>query len=412
MLNDPVMYSNDLEKNDFDLIIVGGGLVGAGLAAALRETNLKIALIDARLPSSQDPRLFALNSSSCQFLKNLGLWSALAPYAAPIQQVHVSHQGHFGTVRLASEEVNLPSLGHVIPAKYIEAALNEALTASHVTLYRPAVLQAIQQNAEQASLTIMINGGEKILQSSLVIGADGTESTVRKQLNMAADIVDYDQSAIVTRTSLKRSHAGMAYERFTSEGAIAMLPLINDECATIWTAKSDRIAHLMTLSDAEFLGRLQKEFGYRLGRLQQIHARHVFPLRMVRAEKMVDQCIFLLGNAAHTLHPIAAQGFNLALYEVAVLAEDIKAKLAKQETLAALDLLNISEKIQKQQAMSIGMSHRLSRLFSHESLLLNFLSQIGMVLFDMAAPIKKRFIKQALGRTGHVPYLLLSTTDL
>jgi 2-octaprenyl-6-methoxyphenol hydroxylase len=410
MINDTVISSGGIE-NDFDLIIVGGGLVGAGLAVALQKTGLKMALIDARLPGSDDPRLFALNDSSCQFLKNLGVWSKLSMHAAPIREVHVSHQGHFGAVRLQSEEVNLPSLGHVVPARYIEAALNEELETNSFTFYRPATLKALQQDQNQARLTILIEGQEKILYSRLVIGADGTESTVRKQLNIPADIFDYDQSAIVTRTLLHRSHHAQAYERFTANGAIAMLPLTGDECATIWTAKSDFISSLMDLSEPAFLQILQKEFGYRLGRLQQISQRHVFPLRMVRAQKMIDQCVFLLGNAAHTLHPVAAQGFNLALYEVAALAEGMKAKLIRQETFTTEDLLQISEKIQKQQAMSIGISHRLSQFFSQESLLLNFLSQIGMIFFDIATPIKKRFIKEAMGRTGRVPYLLLSTTE-
>ncbi len=427
------------DNDFFDIIIIGGGLVGAGLAAALRDTDLRIALVDARIPSNEDPRLFALNSSSCQFLENLGLWPQLSPYAAPIHQVHVSYQRHFGAVRLCREDVQLSSLGHVIPARYIEAALNEqlvmdpadkprddaafssnALSAGSIntqrrgcfTLIRPATLKSLQQQNQEAELIIDTKGEEKIIRAALVIGADGTESTVRKQLNIAADVFDYEQSAIVTRTILKRSHESIAYERFTALGAIAMLPLQGNECATIISAKSDSISHLMTLSDVDFLQVLQKEFGYRLGRFEHIGRRHVFPLQMVRAEKMVDGCVFLLGNAAHTLHPIAAQGFNLALYEVATLAEGILEKVRQQEEVTAADLQKMSEKTQKQQAASIGMSHRLSRLFSADSLLVNLLLQMGMVFFDVATPVKKRFIKGMIGRMGRVPSLLMSTNEL
>lgn len=393
----------------YDLIIVGGGLVGAGLANALRQSHLRIALIDAKLPSSEDPRLFALNTSSCQFLENLRIWPELTAHATPIQQVHVSHQGHFGAVRLRAEDVSLPTLGYVIPAHYIEAALNKELNnLANCTVYRPAKLQAIQQEAGEVRLTITTETGEKTLIAPVVIGADGTESTVRAQLNIHTDIFDYDQSAIVTRTQLSRSHHQIAYERFHKEGAIAMLPLAENECATIWTVDNEKMKELMGLSNSAFLQALQTTFGYRLGRLQNIKQRYVFPLRMVRAEKAVVQSVFLLGNSAHTLHPIAAQGFNLALYEVAALAEKIIEKTTQREPLTALDLENISAQTLKQQAMSIGVSHRLPGFFTNQSTLMGLAVQVGMMGLDIATPIKKRFIKSMMGRTGRVPSLLLS----
>lgn len=393
----------------YDLIIVGGGLVGAGLAVALRQSNVRIALVDARLPGHDDPRLFALNNSSCQFLENLNIWTALAPHAAAIHQVHVSHQGRFGAVRLRAEDLALPTLGHVVPACYIEEVLNEALASlSNCTTYRPAKLHALHQQDGFAQLKIIMEDKEIMLQSPLVIGADGTESTVRKQLNIVTDIVDYQQSALVTRTSLQRSHQQIAYERFHSQGAIAMLPLVGNECATIWTADHATIEQLMSLSDAAFLTELQSQFGYRLGRLLAVSKRHVFPLRMVRAKKAVEQCVFLLGNSAHTLSPIAAQGFNLALYEVAVLVEGIVEKMARQETFTAMDLEGVNAKTQKQQAISVGISHRLAQLFSQESHLMTCLIQLGMVGLDIAAPIKSRLLNSMMGRRGQVPHLFLS----
>lgn len=396
----------------YDLIIIGGGLVGAGLAVALRDSPLQIALVDARLPSNDDPRLFALNHSSCQFLTNLGLWPALAAFATPIHQVHVSYQKHFGAVRLNREEVNLQALGHVIPAYTIETALNTALLSlSNVTLYRPATLKSLQQHNDLASLTIHTHEGEVNLHAPLVMGADGTESTVRKQLDLTTTVFDYQQSAIVTRTVLKRSHGNIAYERFTAEGAIAMLPLGENECATIWTANTETITHLMSLSEQDFLQTLQQTFGHRLGSLQQIRHRHVFPLRMLRADKSVQGCVFLLGNSAHTLHPIAAQGFNLAIYEVAALAESILEKTAKKRMCSTLDLQRVNEKIQKQQATSIGLSHHLSTIFTHHSRWMSLLLPFAMIGFDVATPLKKKFIKGLLGRTGRVPRLLLSANE-
>lgn len=386
----------------YDLVIVGGGLVGASLVYALRDSKLNVALVDARTPTSDDPRLFALNHSSCQLLQHFGLWPQLTAYAAPIKKVHVSHRGHFGAVRLHDEEVGLSSLGHVIPARHIEAAMNAELE-KHCTLYRPAMLQSLQQDANQVQLTIKTENSIETLKAAIVIGADGTESTVRQQLNIAAHRVDYQQSALVTRTTISRSN-DIAYERFTDEGAIAMLPLTGNECATIWSASTKTISHLMTLPEQDFLRNLQHEFGYRLGRLQKISQRHQFPLQMMRAEKMFAGKVLLLGNSAHTLHPIAAQGFNLALYEVAVLAE----YLLQQRELSEVDLSSICQQIEKQQTSSMGVSHRLTQLFSSEMIGKSIFLQLGMMGLDIATPIKKKFMAGMLGRTGSVPNMLLN----
>lgn len=388
----------------FDLIIVGGGLVGAGLAIALQDSQLKIALIDARKPSNEDPRLFALNESSCQFLKNLNLWQALESYAAPIEKVHVSWEKHFGAVRLKSEEVGLASLGHVIPAKQIELVLNERLASlANVTLFRPAILANLTHAENVATLQIKQDERTFYLQTPLVIGVDGTESTVRKEAHIEVERVEYGQCALVTRTLLQRSHHHVAYERFTKDGVLAMLPLKtvknpDNECATIWTANKDKINDLLQLSEADFLTALQNEFGYRLGRLLGITKRHVFPLQKVKVTSTLPACILLLGNAAHTMSPVAAQGFNLAIYEVAALVDCLQD--------GQFDLTAFQRKISQQETSSMSLSHHLSTLFDKP--IPPFVLSAGMVALDVMTPFKKHFIKQFIGRAGSVPRLLLS----
>ncbi len=247
-----------------------------------------------------------------------------------------------------------------------------------------------------------------ILQANMVIGADGAESTVREQLQIPVERYDYQQSAIVTRTKLKRSHHHIAYERFTAQGTIAMLPLVDNECATIWTADNVVINKLMSMSSDVFLQELQKEFGYRLGQLQSISERFTYPLQMIYAEKSVSGCAMLLGNAAHTLHPVAAQGFNLALYDVAVLVEKIQEKLRNNENFLAKDLQLVSDNIQSRQASIIKTSHRLTRLFSSSGTTLGFILPLGMSSLNVITPIKKRFINMMTGRLGQVPNLLIS----
>jgi len=386
----------------YDLIIVGGGLVGAGLAAALQDSSWKIALIDAREPSNNDQRLFALNHSSCEFLQNVGVWSVLKAHTTPIQQVHVSRRGHFGAVRLHASDVNLASLGHVIPAYQIEKALNEKLaTLTNVAVYRPALLKQLTQTNDAVTLTIATKTNEEqILHAAFVMGADGTDSTVRQQLSLTTKCIDYQQTALVAHITLQRSHQHIAYERFNDKDAIAMLPLPNNQCAMIWSGEQSDIAHLMQQSDADFLQTLQRSFGYRLGRLQAVGKRFHYPLRMVTTEKNAAGRVLLLGNSAHTLHPIAAQGLNLALYEVAALVEKIQSN--------QLDLNQLSNELQTQQAASMRLSHHLAEFIANDSPLASCFVQLGMLGLDTLRPLKKQFITRMIGKAGRVPRLLLS----
>lgn len=378
-------------NNHVDIIIIGGGVVGAGLALGLSHHQLKIGLIDARLPTANDPRLFALNYSSCQFLKNIGLWPALQEYATPINEVYVTRRRHFGSVRLRSQDVGVVSLGHVIPAYQIEAAMNAAL--NDIIQYRPAKLTKLALHSDCGKLTIDTETGPINLSAPLIIGADGTDSTVRRLLNIETQEFDYHQTAIVTRTTVQRPHQGIAHERFIDKGAIAMLPLSGNECATIWTAEHQLAQQLLALSEEDFLKQLQREFGYRLGRLTGVAKRHSYPLKQVKAKEYNHECVYLLGNAAHTLHPIAAQGFNLALYEVAVLIE----KITRQKTLS----------VSEQQSIGLEVSHHLAQLFTKDSLFSQLAIHLGMAGLDIIKPAKRKFLTSLMGKSGTVPPLLL-----
>lgn len=397
----------------YDMVVIGGGLVGAGLALALKNSSLRIALVDAKPPSNQDQRLFALNIGSCHFLNHLNVWDDLAPLACAIDAVHVSRQGHFGSVRLHKKDMGLPSLGHVVPARFIEKSLNDALKkADHITLFQPATLEQFTKQDQTFFLKIQTETGLRTLHTSFLIGADGMHSTVRAQSNFSETTYDYGQSAIVTQTGLTRPHHHIAYERFLNDGAIAMLPLCNQHAAAIITASNERAAYYMSLSDDDFLCNLQNEFGYRLGRFKNITQRHMFPLRMIQADQSYDDGLLLLGNAARSLHPIAAQGFNLAIYEVAILVEAIQNKLKPQKTFSFSDLKAIKQIMQSQESTSVGLSHRLPQLFSDKNKLQSIMLQIGMVGLNMVTPLKKQFMKQVMGLSKTIPRLLMSAENL
>ena len=396
----------------YDLIIVGGGLVGASLALALRDTSLHIALVEARLPSTNDGRLFALNISSVNLLKHIGVWPAVEAHAAPIQSVHVSHRGHFGAVHLQAEEAGFTYLGQVLPARHLEAALHEALLQMPaLTVYRPARVTQLQTHDQLTTLIVQQENENLTLSAPLIVGADGTESTLRELLNIPTETMDYHQTAIVSTFQLARSHQGVAYERFCDGGALAMLPLPEQRCASILSIDTEKAAQLLEMDDAAYLAHCQTLIGYRLGRLLSVSGRLAYPLRMKRALRAVTQQVFLLGNALHTLHPIAAQGFNLALYEVACLVEGITAELAAGRSLTATDLACISQQTEQQQRVSTFVSDKLARFFSKPQPGLSWLASLGMASFDCVSPLKKQFMSMMTGRAGTPPALLVSNLE-
>lgn len=385
----------------YEKVIIGGGMVGAALACAL-DSSGEIALIDASLNHSEDQRLIALNHSSYTLFKNLSIWPALKPHATAIQEVHVSTRGHFGITRLRAEELGVDVLGYVVPAKEINRALYQKLAAAkNINLLRPAELTALKQESSHVTLTIKSDTAIQTLEANCVIAADGTHSTVRELLGIPTEIIDYQQKAIVTITELQRSHRNIAYERFLLNGAIAMLPLADHSVATIWSSDEKNSDVLLQLSDSEFLEQLQQQFGYRLGHLVKIRERFVYPLKFVKAKEQTNQRIVLIGNAAHTVHPIAAQGLNLALYEIAVLAD-----FFNRQTTEHFSLDNLTELFQQQNA-SLNLSHRLTQLFSADFFGIKIARQLGMFGLDICQVAKQRFGKRVLGKMGQVPNLLV-----
>ncbi|HEX2548273.1 MAG TPA: FAD-dependent monooxygenase [Gammaproteobacteria bacterium] len=363
----------------YDIAIIGGGMVGLTLAIALQK-NSRVLLIDAVAENKEDHRLIALNHSSICLFKSLHVWPMLQSHATPINEIHVSKRGRLGITRISSDLLKLETLGYVIPAKYINIALSKLLK---VDVIRPGILKKFHQTSDEVFLTVETSEGLKEISASYMIGADGTHSFVREFLNIPTKKIDYQQSAIVTKTLLHRPHQNVAYERFVEEGAIAMLPLQNNEVATIWTANNSKIDALLKLSDEEFLQTLQKTFGYRLGRLQKISKRYSYPLHLVKAtEHQIDR-IILMGNALHTMQPIAAQSLNLAFYEMTLLVE----YFAKKS----------QEKIDfSKHSLPEKLSHHLSWIFSTDFFLWNMARQSSMIALDVFPILKKYFLKRLM----------------
>jgi 2-octaprenyl-6-methoxyphenol hydroxylase len=380
----------------YDIVIVGGGMVGATLAIALQKKQ-RILLIDASpLNLQEDHRLIALNHTSVNLFKNLHLWEHIRAHATPITQIHVSKRGNFGVTRICAHILDLSALGYVVPAKYINAALN--VKNSSIDILRPATLKNLRESDEGVILDVATVEGDKVFTADCVIGADGSHSSVREILKIPTKKIDYEQSALVTVTTLARSHENIAYERFLEDGAIAMLPLKNLEVATIWTGTNTCIEELMAYADEDFLKILQKTFGYRLGRMLQVGRRFTYPLQFIKASQNQKGRVFLMGNALHTLSPIAAQGFNLALYEIGVLADHLE----KHHEL---------KNVEFSQHFSEQLSHHLTWIFSSHFFLFNFARQAAMITLDVLPTPKKYFTEYAMGRHQPLPALLRSTDE-
>lgn len=384
-----------------NLAIIGGGLVGASLALALQETarqrGWRIALIEPFAPGnayqpSYDARSTALSYGSRLIYERLDLWQAIAQRAEPILQIHVSDRGRFGATRLQAIEEGVPALGYVVENAWIGHCLWQALDPQVVQWHCPAEVTAMRQI--EAGYRLQLNDGSS-LDCQLAVLADGGRSGLREQLGIAVNQTPYGQSAIIANVSPLEAHRGQAFERFTDDGPMAMLPLDGNRCALVWTRDSRDAERLMGLSERAFLDELQQAFGYRLGALRQVGTRHLYPLALVEAQEQVRPNLVVLGNAAHSLHPIAGQGYNLSLRDTQALAEVLS------DSQAALgDYATLQRYLQRQQLdqqLTVGFSDRVTRLFSTAQPLLATGRNLGLLGLDLLPPAKRWFARQAMG---------------
>lgn len=387
----------------YDIIIVGGGLVGCCLAQALKKLPLRIGIIEARefkpLNSAADSRAIALTYGSQCYLQQLELWDSLGAVASPINQVHVSDRGHFGITRFSASEMQLPVLGYVVPVNNLQEQFQTALMQNpQIEMIAPAKVIAMQKINHDWQLTVETPAGALEIFTALLIAADGGNSTIRTLQNIPVTEKDYQQTAIVAHIDLKRDHGGIAYERFTAEGALALLPYGQARAAFVWTLPHQRAAELLRLDEKTFLKHLQIEFGYRAGRLLQMRQRHTYPLKMLHAQPPANSDIILIGNAAHTLHPIAAQGLNLGVRDVAALAKLIEQKTSAGQSLNAHEITAAFLKLrQADYQRTIYFSDSLTRIFANHFLPLTCARNIGLAGFNWLPMLKRKFVSAALG---------------
>lgn len=396
-------------RNDFDLIIVGAGLAGNCLALALKDSGLNIAIVEAacRRQLRESPlgdRALALAAGTVHLLQTLGAWDGVVDKAAPIKQIHVSDRGHFGKARLSAVQQGVEALGHVIAARDIEEYVADLVEQTPVTrLYETRVVGLMSGN-DVVNVSLKRQGESLNLSAQLLVGADGGQSTVRKLLEIPQQVTEYGQTALVTTVQSTLPHHNTAYERFTAFGPLAMLPGAGKHSSVVWTRSHEQAEALMAGGEAEFLAELQACFGYRLGELKLVAPIRAFPLSLIRAESMISGRTVIIGNAVHQLHPVAGQGFNLGIRDVAQLAEMLIERHQSHGDLGSAELLSrYAKQRQQDHDKTIGFTNNVVHIFSNAWLPVAALRNAGLTLLDHLPFAKHLLAKHAMGLAGRLP---------
>jgi 2-octaprenyl-6-methoxyphenol hydroxylase len=397
----------------FDIAIVGGGMVGASLALALQGLDVRTALIeavphDAAAQPSFDERTTALSNGSRRILDTLGVWPEVAAVATPIRKIHVSDQGHFGFARIDAAELGLRAIGHVLANRSLGAALWSRLRdRPDVRVYCPAKVTRVLPGGHSVELGVsQAQGVETSITARLVVAADGAQSAVRDAFGVAAQARDYGQTAMVTTVLPQKFHEHVAYERFTPQGPLALLPLNDGRCTLVLTLRSPSAQSAMRWSDEEFLAELQRRFGFRLGRFLKVGRRVAYPLSLTRAQRTSAPRCAIVGNAAQGLHPVAGMGFNLGLRDVACLSELIAEHRRTTGDLGDAALLRAYDGWRAADRSGlITFTDALVRVFSAPLSAVQHLRNFGLLAFDLLPPAKAALSSLSTGVTGRIPKL-------
>jgi 2-octaprenyl-6-methoxyphenol hydroxylase len=401
-----------------DVAIVGGGMVGASLALALVQTPLRVLLVEAAAAEDEqqpsfDDRAIALGNGSRRILEALGTWAGIDAHASRVREIQVSDAGHFGAARLTAEAQGLQALGYVCSNRHIGAAMRAALGRCQGLLLRqPARVTDVQLGADRALLSIQPGdataqvAGAEAVEARLVVAADGAGSRVRAAAGIAASDEDYGQVAIVVPAQTDRPAQGIAYERFTGTGPLAVLPMAGGHYTVVWTLAPARAAEVLALEAARFEAELQLAFGWRIGRILRTGARASYPLRLSRADTLAAPRTVLVGNAAQGLHPVAGQGFNLGLRDAAVLAELLAEVPAGGDAGDPALLERYARRRAGDRGGMIRFTDTLVRGFASTRPGLALARSLALAAFDLSPPAQRALARVSWGFGGDTPRLM------
>ena len=390
----------------YDLIIVGGGMVGATLACALGNSPLKIAVIEAYQSNfdweegSHDIRVSALTHASQHIFENIGAWESMQKDGAEAyHQMHVWDATGQGQIHFDSIEIGQANLGHVIENRVIQKAVQNRLSDfDNIDLLMPVKLNEMAIKSDRVELTT--EDGQN-LTCELIVGADGANSWIRKQANISLSTWAYHQTAVVCNVTTSESHQDACWQQFMPEGPLAFLPLYDGQSSIVWSTTEEKAQSLINMDEDSFNQELQMTFGSSLGRIKLNSERGGFPLRLRHANHYVEEHLALIGDAAHTVHPLAGQGVNLGLLDAAVLAEELLNAVDKKRSIGALGTLRRFERRRKTDNVAmLAAMDGFKRLFSNDIPPLKLLRNTGLNIADKFSPLKKLMTKRAVGLLG------------
>lgn len=388
----------------YDVVIIGGGMAGATLACALAPQGLRVAVIEAHpintdTQPSYDTRCIALAPASEQIYRAMGLWPLLAQRAQGIREIHVSEQGHFGSTRLCAKEQGLSALGWVIENQAMGQILWQACQQDeNIHWYCPANLLSYQSQDSYTDVQISCEGENKTLRAALLIGADGAQSRVRQLSSIDCTEKDYGQTAIISTITPQYKHQQIAYERFTTSGPLALLPLSENRLSLVYTVNNGDVDDILAMDDAAFEAVLLQRVGHRLGHFPKMAPRKAYPLKLLQMQTLTSSRMALIGNAAHAIHPVAGQGFNLGMRDIAVLAELVVTAWRQQQDIGADSLLHDYEKQRhKDHRDTIAFTDGLIRTFSQDWFVLKHLRSKALGITHVLKPAKNKLARISMG---------------
>jgi len=411
---------------DYDLAIVGGGIVGATLAAALKNSGLKVVLIESQLQSAAvaKGRAYAISLLSGKIYEGIGIWQKILPEITKFQQIQISDADYQGVVHFQPQDLGTDGVGYAAEHRVLLTALQDYLKeCPNVSWLCPAEVISAEYQADGVELEVMVKGdmtppsppllrggvegeGKFKIRTRLLVGADGARSQIRNAASITTQGWAYWQSCVVATIKPEKPHNNIAYERFWHTGPMGVLPLPGNRCQVVWTNPHAEAKALQQLDEAEFLAKLEEYTGGLLGRLELISDRFIFPVQLMQSDRYTLPRLALIGDAAHCCHPVAGQGMNLGIRDAAALAQVLQKAHQQQEDIGSLTVLKRYETWRKHENLTIlAFTDFLNRMFSNNWLPLVVVRRFGLWMLQHIQPAKTYALKLMTGLKGRPPKL-------